>query len=157
MRINSIACSRVELLGLKSVVIVGEKVPRLTFCVGIRADYGAPAAGQQHFPQGLVIGIVLAVVGVLLAIFAIATLIVHRRAPLCHLTTAQPTRACLVSTVWQCSGSSNHHNQCKKVPIYCMCRGAPVSTRPIGWKEHLLWSAFAPHQISAGRYSRDGH
>ena len=46
--------------------------------MGVPAGYGAPAVSQQHFPQGLIIGIVLVVVGVLLAIFAIATLIVHR-------------------------------------------------------------------------------
>ena len=43
------------------------------------ADYGAPVpVSTQHFPKYLIVVIVLAVVGILSAVFTAGTLIVHR-------------------------------------------------------------------------------
>lgn len=44
------------------------------------ADYGVPVPvpGQQHFPHYLIVVIVLAVVGILSAVFTAVTLIVQR-------------------------------------------------------------------------------
>lgn len=50
----------------------------LFLCAGLNTQPVAPAPSQQHFPLGLIVGIVLAVVGILLAAFGVTTLVMHK-------------------------------------------------------------------------------